>query len=280
MNLENTIRSASAALVFAAGALLPGAAAAQYATAPTASDKWQFTATIYGYLSTIGGSLSVPVNTGGASIDVDAKTILDHLKMTFMGTLDAHYGRWGAFTDVLYLDVGGSKTNIRDFSLGHQGIPASTTADLSLDLKGTIWTVAGEYRAVSDPALSLDVLAGARMFNVKPTVGWSIHGDLGPIPETGRTGSKDISDSVWDGIIGVKGRYSFGDERRWFTPFYLDVGTGESDLTWQIAGGLGYSYTWGSVFGMWRYLDYNFKSGKSLESMNFNGPMLGLAFQW
>jgi hypothetical protein len=31
---------------------------------------------------------------------------------------------------------------------------------------------------------------------------------------------------------------------------------------------------------MWRYLDYNFKSGKDLEDMNFNGPMFGVAFHW
>jgi hypothetical protein len=31
---------------------------------------------------------------------------------------------------------------------------------------------------------------------------------------------------------------------------------------------------------MWRYLDYNFQSGKKLENINMSGPMLGLAFQW
>ena len=222
----------------------------------------------------------MPASTGGASINVDADTILSNLKMTFMGTLDVHNGRWGAFTDVLYLDIGGSKSNTRDFSIGNIGLPASTTADLNLDLKGTIWTVAGEYRVISDPATKVDLLAGARLFNIKPTLGWSIHGDLGPIPGPGRSGSKEIDESVWDGIVGVKGRYAFGDNRAWYVPFYFDIGTGQSDLTWQAAGGIGYTYRWGSVFAMWRYLDYNFKSGKDLEDMNFNGPMLGVAFQW
>ena len=56
---------------------------------------------------------------GGPSINVDASTLLDHLKMTFMGAFDAHNGRWGMFTDVLYLDVGGSKSKTRDFNIGH-----------------------------------------------------------------------------------------------------------------------------------------------------------------
>jgi hypothetical protein len=31
---------------------------------------------------------------------------------------------------------------------------------------------------------------------------------------------------------------------------------------------------------MWRYLDYNFASGKKLEDITMNGPMLGVAFRW
>jgi hypothetical protein len=82
------------------------------------------------------------------------------------------------------------------------------------------------------------------------------------------------------GIVGVKGRYAFGDERRWYVPYYADIGTGESKLTWQVAGGLGYAWSWGGVFAMWRYLDYNFKSDKKLQDINFNGPMLGATFAW
>jgi len=63
-------------------------------------------------------------------------------------------------------------------------------------------------------------------------------------------------------------------------PFYLDVGTGQSDLTWQVAAGVGYSFQWGEVLAMWRYLDYNFKSGSDLEELNFNGAMLGVTFRW
>jgi hypothetical protein len=31
---------------------------------------------------------------------------------------------------------------------------------------------------------------------------------------------------------------------------------------------------------MWRYVDYNFKSDKALQDMNFNGPMFGATFRW
>ena len=280
MKVINARIGVIAALCFTAGALLPAPATAQSTAYASQGDKWQFAATIYGYLPSIGGKLSVPVDSGGTNLNVSANQIIDSLKMTFMGTLDAHYGQWGAFTDVLYLDVGGSKSQTHDFSVGRSGVPASTTADINLDLKGTIWTIAGEYRVISDPAAKVDILAGARYFGIKPTLGWSIQGDLGPIPESGRSGSKQINETVWDGIIGLKGRYAFGDERRWYVPYYADIGTGESQLTWQLAGGLGYAWNWGGVFAMWRYLDYNFKSDKKLQDINFNGPMLGVAFTW
>jgi hypothetical protein len=34
------------------------------------------------------------------------------------------------------------------------------------------------------------------------------------------------------------------------------------------------------VIGAWRYLDYKFKSGQPVESMNFNGPAIGAVFHW
>jgi hypothetical protein len=58
----------------------------------------------------------------------------------------------------------------------------------------------------------------------------------------------------------------------------VDVGTGESKLTWQAAGGLGYAFSWGEVSLLWRYLAYDFKSGNPQQELNFNGPMLGATF--
>jgi hypothetical protein len=133
---------------------------------------------------------------------------------------------------------------------------------------------------VSDPAWTVDLLGGARTLRIKPTLGYSITGDLGPIVIPGRNGSKQVDASVWDGLVGVKGRYTFRQNPRWYAPFYLDVGTGQSQLTWQISGGIGYSYNWGSVFAMWRYLDYKFQSGKGLDNINMNGPMVGVALPW
>lgn len=240
-------------------------------------DGWHFSAQLYGYLPTIKGSTSFP--TGSSSVEVSADKIIDNLNGTFMGALAAHNGRWGAFTDVLYLSVGGSKSQTRDFSIGRVGIPASASADVSLDLKGTVWTLAGLYRVVSDPALNVDLLAGARMFDLKANTNWTLYGNLGPLVAPGRTGNASISETNWDGIIGARGRYVFGADRKWAIPFYVDAGTGDSDRTFQAAIGLTYAYSWGEIGAGWRYLDYKFKSTK-LQDMSFNGPEIGVQFRW
>jgi hypothetical protein len=280
MKISVSLSSAMTALCFAGGALLPAPAAAQSAQPGWEPGKWQFTATVYGWLPTIDGRVNFPDDKGSTGIHVSKSDVLNHLKMTFQGSLDAHNGRWGVYTDVVYVDLGGTKSRTRDFSIGDVEIPAGVIKELSLDIKALVWTVAGEYRVVSDPAWTVDLLGGARMLRMKPTLGYSITGDLGPIVIPGRNGSKQVDESIWDGIVGVKGRYTFGEDRKWFAPFYVDVGTGQSQLTWQIAGGVGYTYHWGSVFAMWRYLDYNLKSGKALEYTNMSGPMLGAAFHW
>jgi len=43
---------------------------------------------------------------------------------------------------------------------------------------------------------------------------------------------------------------------------------------------VGYKFDWGSVFATYRYLDYQFKSGGALQSMNMNGGLIGVAFQF
>src|SRR6266536_146456 len=279
MKVSHSVGTAVTALFLASGAL-PAPAAAQMAQTAWESGKWQFTATVYGWFPTINGKINFPGDLGSTDIHVPFHDTLEHLKMGVMGALDAHNGRWGMFADVHIKHVGGVKSQTNDFSIGSIALPASATTSLSLDLKSVVWTVAGEYRMASDPAWTADLLGGARMLYIKPTLGYSITGALGPIVIPGRDGSKAISETLWDAIIGIKGRYAFGDNREWFVPFYLDVGTGATKLTWQGVAGVGYAFPWGDVTATWRYLDWNAKSGKPIADLNMGGPMLAVAFHF
>ncbi len=176
MHIPSPVKYGIAAVSLAGAALMPTLASAQTPPSNMPEAKWQFSASIYAYLPTLSGNTTFPGLPGSpsSSMSVDAGTIIDNLKMVFMGSLDMHNGQWGLWNDVMYMNIGNSKSGTRDFSLINGIIPASATADLSLDIKGTIWTVAGEYRLYNvDPAWTNDLLFGARMFNMTNTLGYS-----------------------------------------------------------------------------------------------------------
>ena len=258
-------------LLRAAAALAPVPASAQTAPASLESDGWQFTAFLYGYFPQLKGTVDV----GGSSTDIDVPfhTLLDHLKMGFMGAFEVSKGRWGMYTGVLYMDVSGGSSQVRNFSVNNVAVPVST--DLNLDLKAVVWTLAGQYRVVADPTWTVDLLAGARMLYLKSSIDYTI---VDPLRFA--QGNRETSGTTWDGIVGTKGRYAFGENHEWFVPFYLDVGTGQSQLTWQASAGIGYSFRWGDVVAAWRYLDWNGRSGKRVEDLSLNGPMLGVELHW
>jgi len=71
----------------------------------------------------------------------------------------------------------------------------------------------------------------------------------------------------------------FGAEHQWFVPYYLDLGGGNSDYTWQGVLGLGHTFSsWGEVIVAWKYLDDEFK--KNNASLSMSGPAIGIGFNW
>jgi hypothetical protein len=261
-------------VIIVAGAFSPACASAQ-----ELSDEWKFRASIYMWMPTMSGGANLP---GGNTADIDVKfhTLFDHLKMAGMGTFEAQKGRWGAFTDVIYMDLGGTKTTTRNGTIDGVPLPVGAALNTGLDIKAWIWTLAGSYRMQAEPGSSLDVFAGARMLWLQPRLNYEFSVDVGPFVGPNRSGSRSVTGQNWDGIVGVKGRTGFGANREWFIPYYLDIGTGQSDLTWQAAAGIGYAFSWGEIVATWRYLDYNQKANEKLNDLTINGPLVGVAFRW
>ncbi len=271
------VKRSAATMSFALLSLSVAGLSPSCVVAQEISDDWQFAATIYGWFPDIGGNTQFPAG-GGSSIDVNINTLLDHLKMTAQGAFEIQKGHWGAFTDIVYLDVGESKSRTRGLELGGQPLPGSINASADFDLKSTIWTLGGSYRSLASPAATVDWLAGARLASIKQDLSWEFTGDFGPITPPPRTGNRGVSVDEWDAIVGIKGRLGFGADHKWVMPFYLDVGTGDSDLTWQAMLGFGYAFGWGDLGVAWRYLDYDLSG--PIDDLNFNGPAVGATFRW
>jgi hypothetical protein len=280
MNETPVTRGSFAGIVGLASACILAGIAPSPARAAAAADDWQWNATVYLWLPSLGGETSFPPDGGGPAIDVTADAILDSLEFAFMGAFEGRRGPWGLATDVIYLDLGQTKKGTREFSVGEVGLPADVSADLKLGLTGWLWTLEGSYEVVQQNGLSVNVLAGARMLDLQEDLHWNLDGNISSLPVIDSSGSADAGETQWDAIVGVKGRVTFGADRQWFVPYYLDVGAGESDLTWQGMAGLGYSFDAIDVTGVWRYLDYDLGDSTPIKSIDFNGAALGVTFRF
>jgi hypothetical protein len=270
MRMKNKVTLAAPLLALALAGTAPFATQAQ-----SMSRGWQFEAAIYGWFPAIDGNISYP-DGGGSSIDLSTGDVLDALKFAFFTAFQARNGEWGLFTDIAYADLGGSKSRSRDFTIGGRPV-AGVTANLDLDIKTWIWTIAGTYQLKNDDAASMDLLFGARMLDMTNRLRWSLNGSGGNLA---RSGEAEVGATNWDAVVGLKGRAYLGQDRKWFVPYYADIGTGESKLTWQVNAGVGYQFDWGALIASWRYLDYEFKSDSHIESQSFSGPLVGVVFKF
>ena len=263
-NLKSTL-FVVAAIVLAL--FVPGQALAQ------PQDNSTFRATVYGFVPNITGDTAIPTPTGNA-FDISGDTLIDNTDFIVMGMFELQKGRWGAFTDVMYLDLGTAKSTTRDIPLAGAPGPLSVTANANVDIKAWVLTAAANLRAVSRPRLTLDLFGGARRLDADATLDYSFTSPLGPGPQ----GTTDQTNANWDGIGGVKGRLTFG---RFTIPFYGDAGAGDSDLTVQAMAGVTYTFSHIELGALYRYLDYDMKDdGRLIDTITFSGPMTGITFKW
>jgi hypothetical protein len=248
--------------------------------AGTAAGDWDWSATLYLWLPSLNGEAALPPSGGGPDFEISADALLDSLNTIFMGALEVRRGPWSLATDVVYIDFEASKHATREFGLDGVEIPSTINADLRLGLTGWLWSMDGSYALLQRDRLSMSVLAGARMLDIQDDLQYTFNGDISSLPVAGRTGSAHAQQTQWDAILGLKGKISMGAEGQWYVPYHVDIGTGESSFTWQAMVGLGYSFGPLDVLGIWRYLDYDLGNGTPIQSIDFNGPAVGLTFRF
>ena len=137
--------------------------------------------------------MDFPASPGGAGASVDASDYLGALQFAFMGNFAARKGRWGALTDLIYLDFAKEKSGTRDLALTGPGgriqIPVGASALADLRLRGWQWTLVGTYSAIQRPRYDLEVLGGFRYLKLDGAVDWRLVGNIGSLPPQVRAGS-------------------------------------------------------------------------------------------
>ena len=212
-------------------------------------EEWKFGAELYFWGASIAGQ-----SANGSDIDVDVGDILSSVEFAFMGTVGASKGKWSLAADVIYL-------NAEDSDAIAPGLKAD------VELTNWVITPVVGYNLVDTGRSRLDILGGARYLYIKADLSLDALGLRA-----------DDSGSNWDAVIGARGAVDLTE--KWYLFGYLDIGTGESDLTWQGLGGVGYRFKWFDLVGVYRYLRWNFDDNKTLDNLYLHGPAAGIRFHF
>lgn len=224
----------------------------------------EFRITPYLWGAGFDGTLGVNGGRGSAPpgrIDVDTSGLSDSIDLSG-AMLHATWrrGPWTAFGDWTYASVKGDTPT--PFATLYAGVDAK--------VKGNIVEAYGGYNFLNSRDAHLDLFGGVRYYDLKIELGLR----EGVLP-----GVLLSESSNWvDGVVGVRGDTRLAEN--WEAFASADVGGGGSNVSWQLFGGIGYRFSWGSVVGGWRHLhvDYD-KSGFRLDAA-LSGPFLGASFQF
>jgi len=261
--------------------------------AKTNADEWQFSLTPYLWLPRIDGQLkfSPPPGGGGSpSFAVGPTDWLELLNFAALVSGSAKKGKWSINSDFVYLSLTSKDARVAsvDETISVPGIPISIpiSVDLNLntrvDFDGLLWTIAGGYSVKETDTAIVELIAGVRYFGIDTKASWDLTVEITTpdgtvvLPAQGSI-AKDTD--LWDGIIGVRGKFSLSAQK-WSVPYYFDVGAGDSDLTWQAMAGLTREFGWGDLIMVYRHLEYDEDSSGLLQSFSFTGPAVGVRFHF
>lgn len=257
-------------------AVLPAGAQENADTVNLFDGRWHFSLTPYAWTPTIYTSATFSPRglTDGVSADLHS-TIGDYfskLSFAFFLATEARKSEWSVFADYIYLKLAEQDSGVKPvFRPGGTG---AIPFDASMDLKADILTLGGGYTVWRQGASYLDVFVGTRYLHITNSLDFGLPGGV-------RQRDASASMNKWDVIGGIRGQFALSEDGRWFLPYYLDLGAGSNNTTWQALVGAGYRYGWGDVTLSVRNLSYDFTGrGDSGLDARFTGFALGATFKF
>lgn len=162
-------------------------------------------------------------------------------------------------------------------------VSAALNVDAGFELNGLQWMLAAGYQLAAGAHGEHYLIAGFRMMSVDVATDWRLASAItGPAgaPILSAEGSARESVDLWDGIVGVRGRFARAGRGGWSVPYSLDIGTGDSDVVWNGSVSLAYGFGWGDVAFGYRHLEYDEGADGVLQGFSFSGPGLGASFRF
>ena len=220
------------------------------------SDELKQKVMIYGWLPTLDGTMNFNVpGEPGDSVEV---SVIDSLDAVFMGSYALRKNEWSFFADMIYLKMSGD------------GKGLNPNVNLGLELTTKLYGFYGGYNLSQTEKSDINVIAGLRYFGLGLDVSRS-----GAIVGNGSV-SADIDN--YDAVIGLHGTYNI--DKNWYIPYQVDIGTGDSDLTWQANLSIAYRLSWGDIIGTYRYIHYEQDDSLLIKDFELYGPKIGVVFHF
>lgn len=225
----------------------------------SASDDWKVSTSMYLWAAGVGGNVK-----NGSEIDVTFNDILSNLDMSFMGNLEARKDKWFVATDLIYISLSDSADGLLRPDAGDIAVKGSFALDQ------IILTPTVGYNLIDSKKGTLDTFIGVQYVNIDTTVKLS---SVGVASSHYKKATE--TDDVFDGIVGVKGQLNL--EGNWYIPYYVDIGSGDSNFTWQTYTGISYHMDQTNIFFGYRYLEWDL-GNKVIDNLNLNGPIIGAKY--
>jgi len=226
--------------------------------AEVVEDRWVFEAIPYFWGASLGGK-----TTAGDSISMPFHKILEELNIGVMASVSAEKGRFGLYSDLIYLNLSNTETTSANI------VGNTLNFRMKANVQGVISTNAAGYRLIDTPNTKLTGFGGFRYLWLDTELDFTV-GGLGAKAES--------QVHTFDGVVGLRGHTNLSE--RWLISYYGDIGAGQSDLTFQAFGGLGYKFKHFDAVVGYRYLDWRSINDSTIDDLNIHGPMIGAKFRF
>ena len=212
------------------------------------------------YIMAAGVVGSVGIDGTKADFESSFGDILENLNEGIALSGFASYDKWSLRADYLYMGMGIERDT---------DIPIYEKVDANL--KARLFTSLLSYHIWENDEAYINLGAGARLFHMSGDIALLSTSNF--FPDLEGDGSQDL----WDGIIAFTGSYQFAP--KWSLRFYGDIGSGDSELTYQTHLSCGYQCTDSLIvlLGV-RQVSYEIERDKLDLDITFAGPQLGVVY--
>ena len=258
-----TLHVAAVLALYAAAVVATAARAQSLAPDSAFSSGWTYEATPYIWFAGVKGETRVGTRLPAVEVDASFSDLASNLDMGLTGSMEARKGRWGMLFDLLYVNL----------SADAEPVLPDRSGENTADLKQLLLQLAVAYRVLDNGATSVDALFGARYSrgDVDVTL---VPGVLRPF------GSERSGNVGWtDAFAGTRITHKLSD--RWSLVAYADVGSGESDSSWQFIAGANYRFS-ATMIGKlgYRALSMDYQQTQFAYDIKTSGIYAGLGFRF